>query len=214
MTRLLSVLWALTLPLLSGASTGAAPADATAYVDATVAAWSGGNPVYVSPDSGALDEADADALRDRITGWREDVFVAVLPASAVRQGDGADVDEASALLDQLYDGMGRIDGIYVVNFSGAGTYGAGYGDAPGAIDVGRIVAGQVEGHTLGQVDQVLDGTLDELGAPESGGVSTLWVVVALLAGSTATKTSSRHPVMRSRSASASVSSRAPLSGLT
>jgi hypothetical protein len=185
-TRLLSVLWALAVPLLvgagTGAGTGAAPADDATYVDATVAAWSVGNPVYVSPDSGALADADADALRDRITGWRDDVFVAVLPASAVRQGAGADVDEASALLDELYDGLGRLDGIYVVNFSGAGTYAAGYGDAAGARDVGRIVAGQVGEHTLGQVDQILDGTLDELGAPEDGGVSTVWVLVALLAG--------------------------------
>ena len=118
-------------------------------------------------------------LRDRITGWREDVFVAVLPAAAIRAGGGDDADEASALLDGLYDAMGRLDGIYVVNLSGAGTYAAGYGDASGAIDVGRVVAGQVRDHTLGQVDQVLDGTIDELGAPDGGGMSWGWVVVAL-----------------------------------
>ena len=154
-------------PRRGPAATASAGPDEAAYVDATVAAWQGGDPVYVSPDSGALGDEDADALRDRITGWRDDVFVAVLPAKAIRQGDGADVDEASALLDELYDGMGRVDGIYVVNLSGAGTYAAGYGDAPGAIEVGRIVADQVEDHTLGQVDQILDGTLDELGAPDA-----------------------------------------------
>ena len=186
MARLLSALWA--LAVLVGVAGGVgvpaayAHSDETTYVDATVAAWTGGDPVYVSPDSGALDDADADSLRDRITGWRDDVFVAVLPATAIRQGDGADVDEASALLDELYDAMGRLDGIYVVNLSGAGTYAAGYGDAPGAIDVGRIVADQVGDHTLGQVDQVLDGTLDELGAPDDGGVSAVWVVGALLVG--------------------------------
>jgi hypothetical protein len=180
-TSLLSAFWALAL-VLAPAAEPAPAADGAAYVEATVAAWQGGDPVYVSPESGALGEADADGLRDRITGWREDVFVAVLPAQAIRQGDGADVDEASALLDELYDGMGRVDGIYVVNLSGAGTYAAGYGDAPGAAQVGRVVAGQVEDHTLGQVDQVLDGTLDELGAPHDGGVSAVWVVLALLAG--------------------------------
>ena len=189
MTRLLSALWALLLVAAPAATASAAPDEAApdeaAYVDATVAAWQGGNPVYVSPDSGALGGDDAEALRDRITGWREDVFLAVLPATAIRQGEGADVDEASALLDALYDGMGRVDGIYVVNFSGAGTYAAGYGDAPGAIDVGRIVAEQVKDHTLGQVDQILDGTLDELGAPDSGGVSAIWVVLALLVGAAA-----------------------------
>ena len=185
MTRLLSALWALALLVAAPAAAASAGPDEAAYVDATVAAWQGGDPVYVSPDSGALGDEDADALRDRITGWRDDVFLAVLPAAAIRQGEGADVDEASALLDALYDGMGRVDGIYVVNFSGAGTYAAGYGDAPGAIEVGRIVAEQVKDHTLGQVDQILDGTLDELGAPDSGGVSAVWVVVALLVGAAA-----------------------------
>ena len=186
MTRLLSALWALALLLVAApAATASAGPDEAAYVDATVAAWQGGDPVYVSPDSGALEDDDADALRDRISGWREDVFLAVLPAAAIRQGEGADVDEASALLDALYDGMGGVDGIYVVNFSGAGTYAAGYGDAPGAVDVGRIVAEQVNDHTLGQVDQILEGTLDELGAPESGGVSAVWLVVALLVGAAA-----------------------------
>jgi hypothetical protein len=184
--RLLSVLWALALLLVPAAAiAGSAGPDETPYVDATVAAWQGGDPVYVSPESGALGDQDADSLRDRITGWRDDVFVAVLPAKVIRQGAGADPDEASALLDELYDGMGRADGIYVVNLSGAGTYAAGYGDAAGAIEVGRIVAAQVKDHTLGQVDQVLDGTLDELGAPDSGGVSVVWVVVALLAGAAA-----------------------------
>ncbi len=131
MTRLLSALWALALLVAAPAAAASAGPDDATYVDATVAAWRGGDPVYVSPDSGALGDEDADALRDRITGWRDDVFVAVLPAAAIRQGDGADVDEASALLDELYDGMGRVDGIYVVNFSGAGTYAAGYGDAAG-----------------------------------------------------------------------------------
>ena len=132
MTRLLSALWALALLVAAPAAAASAGPDDATYVDATVAAWQGGDPVYVSPDSGALGDEDADALRDRITGWRDDVFLAVLPAAAIRQGEGADVDEASALLDALYDGMGRVDGVYVVNFSGAGTYAAGYGDAPGA----------------------------------------------------------------------------------
>jgi hypothetical protein len=173
--RLLSALWALVALV-------APVTDATAYVAETVATWQGGDPVYLSPESGALAADDADALRDRITGWRDDVFLAVLPAAAIRQGEGADVDEASALLDQLHEAMGGVDGIYVVNLSGAGTYAAGYGDAPGAVDVGRIVAREVRDHTLGQVAQVLEGTLDELGAPESGGVSPVWVVVALAVG--------------------------------
>ncbi len=190
MTRLLSVLWALALLLVAGTAVAASPTagvgpDEATYVDATVAAWRGGDPVYVSPESGALGDADADRLRDRITGWRDDVFVAVLPAQAIRQGEGDDADEASGLLDELFDGMGRVDGIYVVNLSGAGTYAAGYGDSPGAAEVGRIMAEQVKDHTLGQVDQILAGTLDDLGAPSGGGVSAVWVVLAVLAGAAA-----------------------------
>ena len=176
MLRLLSAL--LVLVVLAG---GPATAADDGYAEAAVAAWSAGDPVYVSPDSGALSAPEADALRDRITGWRDDVFVAVLPATAIRQGSGDDADEASALIDMLYEGMDSRDGIYVVNLSGAGTYAAGYGDAEGAGEVGRIMADQVGSHTLGQVDQILDGTLDELGAP-GGGVSVGWVVVGVLAG--------------------------------
>ena len=181
MLRVLSAFWILPA-MVTVLVAGPAGAVDDGYVDATVAAWSGGDPVYVSPDSGALADAEADALRDRITGWRDDVFVAVLPATAIRQGGDADVAEASALIDDLYDGMGGRDGIYVVNLSGAGTYAAGYGDAAGAGDIGRIVADQVGSHTLGQVDQILDGTLDELGAPDDGGVSVAWVVVGVLLG--------------------------------
>lgn len=179
--RLLLALVALVLAL---SVPGVAHADEQldAEVADAAATWSGGDPVYVSPDSGALSAADADALRDRITGWREDVFVAVLPASAVRQGDGEDVDEASALLDQLYVAAGEQDGVYLLNVSGAGTYAAGYGEAAGTRDVGRIVAEQVRDHTLGQVDQVLEGTLDELGAPGGGGFPWVPVLVALLLG--------------------------------
>jgi hypothetical protein len=153
------------------------------YAAAAVEAWRGGDPVFVSAESGSLTSADAADLRERIEGWRDDVFVAVLPATALRQGDAADPDEASALLDVLYAGLERPDALIVVNFSGAGTYAAGYGDAPGAAELGSVVAEEVGSHTLGQVDQVLDGTLDELGAPSSdGGVSVWWVVVALLVG--------------------------------
>ena len=169
----------------TGPSAEPSAGPAEGYVEATVAAWSGGDPVYVSPDSGALSAEDADALRDRITGWRDDVFVAVLPAAAVRQGAGADVDEASALLDELYARLGRRDGVYVVNLSGAGTYAAGYGAAPGAEDVGAVVADQVREHTLGQVDKILDGTLDELGAPDGGGLPVLPLVAAAVVAAVA-----------------------------
>ena len=192
MVRLLSALWALASVLVGspaaysevGTATDTATHGAT-YAEDAATAWRAGDPVYVSPDSGALSEPDADELRDRITTWRDDVFVAVLPAAAIREDSSADVDEASALLDELHVAMDGRDGIYVVNLSGAGTYAAGYGDAPGAVDVGRIVAKQVRDHTLGQVDEVLNGTLDELGAPGGGGFPLMHVVLGALVAAVA-----------------------------
>ena len=177
--RLLSALWALVAAGRAATRDGA-PSDG--YADAAVAAWSGGDPVYVSPDSGALSADDADELRDRITGWRDDVFVAVLPATAIRQGSGDDADEASALIDDLYDGMGGRDGIYVVNLSGAGTYAAGYGDADGARrrrpDHGR--PGRLAHPGPGRPDPRRHPR--RAGRAGRGGVSVGWVVVGVLAG--------------------------------
>ncbi len=185
--RLLALLWLLAASLLAPASPSYAEGECAAtapgpYAEQAVATWRDGDPVHVSDESGALSADDADELRDRITGWRDDVFVAVLPATAIRQGDQDDAGEASALIDDLYEAMCGEAGIYLVNLSGAGTYAAGYGDAAGAGEVGRIVADEVGSHTLGQVDQVLDGTLDELGAPDDGGVSVGWVLVGVLVG--------------------------------
>jgi len=182
--RLLALLWllgSLLAPAPSYTAGDCAVTDPAPYADEAVATWQGGDPVHVSDESGALSADDADELRDRITGWRDDVFVAVLPASAIRQRGEDDAGEASALIDDLFEARCGEAAIYLVNFSGAGTYAAGYGDAEGAGEVGRIMAEQVGSHTLGQVDQILDGTLDELGAP-GGGVSVAWVVVGVLAG--------------------------------
>lgn len=177
MTRRLLVLCAL-LAALALAVGG--PAAATEAEDAA-ATWSAGDPVYISPESGALSAEDAEHLRERISGWRDDVFVAVLPAASIRAGEGDDLDQASALIDDLYFAMGERDGIYLVSFSGAGTYASGYGEVAGAQEVGRIMAGQVGEHTKGQLAEILDGTLDQLGAP-GGGTPVLPVVLALVAG--------------------------------
>ena len=138
-----------------------------------MAAWQGGDPVYVSPESGALGDEDANGCGTgspagaTTSSWR--CSCGGDPGRGSRRGRGLGAARRAVRRH------GRVDGIYVVNFSGAGTYAAGYGDAPGAFEVGRIVAEQVQDHTLGQVDQILDGTLDELGAPDGGGVSALWV---------------------------------------
>lgn len=155
--RLLVVLLLLALAPTLPARAGA-PTD---YVTEVALALADG-PVHLSDDSGALTGAQADALEERIDGWRDDVYVAVVPAAALSAMPGAsDPAQAMAFVDAVADQVAR-DGVYVVSFSGAGTYGAAYGtDDP----VGGIVAEEVDAHTLGQVEAILNGVLDGLGAP-------------------------------------------------
>lgn len=157
-----------------------AGARAESYVDVTVASWRA-DPVFTHDEAGALADDDADALRERIDGWRDDVYVAVLPAAALQEAPGADQPaQARAFLAQLADRLDR-DGVYVVAFGGVGVYGA----AVGTDDrVGPIVAEQVSEHTIGQLDQTLNGILDELGAPggESSGSGGRGPLVATAVG--------------------------------
>jgi hypothetical protein len=175
--RLLAGL-ALLAAVLPGVPAGATadPDAGSSYVARTVAGWAEG-PVWVSPDSGALSAEQADRLATRIEAWRDDVHVAVLPALALTRSAGGpggtggpagtggdDFDRALAFVSRLHARLGE-DGIYLVSFSGAGTYGGGWGtDLP----VGEAVAHQVDAHTLDQVDAILTGVVDELQAAEAG----------------------------------------------
>ncbi|MET1059360.1 MAG: hypothetical protein ABWX84_07170 [Nocardioides sp.] len=172
-SRLVAAL-AVLATLLGIPSTASAAPAADDYLDTVVAAWRD-DPVYVSPDTGALGAEDADRLRERIDGWRDDVHIAVLPALALREvpGGGSEPDRARMHLEQLAGAYGS-DGVYVVAFGGIGTYGAAIGTAD---DVGQIVADQVADHTLGQLDQTLDGILDDLGAPEAEGDGFPWLLL-------------------------------------
>ncbi|KRF20949.1 hypothetical protein ASG90_00570 [Nocardioides sp. Soil797] len=156
----------------------AAPVAADDYVTTVADAWAE-SPVHVSPHAGALAKEDAEQLRERIEGWRDDVHIAVLPAVALSSSPGhSDPERARAFIEAVAATFGR-DGVYIVAFGGVGTYGA----AVGTDDrVGPILAQQVEEHTLGQLDQTLNGTLDELGAPEKegdGGLRWGWIVLVV-----------------------------------
>lgn len=158
-----------------------ASARAESYVDVTVTAWQAG-PVFTHHEAGALADDDADALRERIDGWRDDVYVAVLPAAALAEAPGPDQPaQARAFLARLADRLDR-DGVYVVAFGGIGVYGA----AVGTDDrVGPIVAEQVSEHTIGQLDQTLNGILDDLGAPGGEGGNGPLVATAVGVGALA-----------------------------
>lgn len=158
MFRALALLVALLLP--TGAVAAREPDPP--YAAETVAAWAEG-PVHLSPDSGALTRQQAVMLATRIRGWRDDVYVAVVPAAALGGDHGPEA--ALRFLDAVQRGLGQ-PGVYIVSFSGAATYGSAYGVAD---RVGSIVAEQVAAHTRGQQFEILDGTLDELGAPPPKG---------------------------------------------
>ncbi|GAB2888287.1 hypothetical protein [Nocardioides pacificus] len=177
MTRRLLVV--LLLLLLTPAFPAAAATD---YVAEAAAALADG-PVHLSDDSGAITPAQVDVLEERIDGWRDDVYVVVVPAAALSaMPGGSDPAQAMAFVDGVADEVGR-DGVYVVSFSGAGTYGAAYGTDD---RVGPIVAEEVDEHTLGQVDQILHGVLDGLGAPGGeGGFPWGWVLVVVILGACA-----------------------------
>lgn len=161
----LLLLAALMLPpaLVLGRAYGA---ENDSYLDATVAGWRS-DPVYLSPESGALSSAEAAALGDRIDGWRDDVHVAVLPAVAL--GGDHSAEAAMAFLDRLADAWHRQGGgagVILVSFSGVGTYAAAYDPVrAGDDEVGAMMAKAVRDHTRGQQYQILDSVLSELGAP-------------------------------------------------
>lgn len=162
---------------LTGLLTGAGPAAADEYVDRAVDVWgrnSAGSQVYLDESAGAITPDQADALNDRLAGWRSDIYIAVLPADALAAQPGSsDPDRAAAYLESVHTALGR-SGVYLVVFGGVGTYGAAFDtdDDDPASDIGPILAEQIGDHTVGQQDQILNGTLDELGAP--GGAGGWW----------------------------------------
>ncbi|MDT0202559.1 hypothetical protein [Nocardioides sp. AE5] len=168
------ILGALALPGTAAASTATSEPDPALLAEISDA-WAQ-DPVYLSSRSGALDPDDANQISDRIDGWRNDVFIAVLPASAFDDLPGAtDPQKAIGFIEALADVHGP-DGIYIVAFGGVGTYGAAIGtDDP----VGPIMADQVAQHTLGQLAETLNGVLDDLGAPDSPDGRSPWPYIRI-----------------------------------
>lgn len=189
----------LTLPAAAvfvAAATALGPATATATTFETTAraeepasgdfpgavalAWAS-EPVYVDEtQSGIVSAADAERLADRVDGHSPAVYIAVLPAAALSDQPGDDDDARGAAFLDAVDEAGGPDGIYLVVFGGAATYGADYG-----VDssVAEAVGAAVEAHTRSQQVAILDDALTELGvsgAPEdSGGAG--WVLPLVIA---------------------------------
>lgn len=166
------------LSLLLGTGTQVAPAwGATSstqqtYTDTVATAWRE-TQVYVDPSQGSfLPNDEAERLADRVFGHQPRIFVAVVPAVALSSMPGDD-DRVRARAF-LAEATPETDGVYIVVFGGAGTYGTEIGtDLP----VGEILDGAVGRHTRSAPVDLLDDVLTELGVPgepESG--SRGWVV--------------------------------------
>lgn len=117
--RLLAVLLLVT-------STVTGPNDPTPVVEG----WKT-SPVYVDPTQRSLvpDEA-AKELADRVEDHEPAIRIAVVPAEALNDGRRDRQDSARAYVDSAVDKQAA-DGIYLVVFGGAVTWGSAVGvDAP------------------------------------------------------------------------------------
>ncbi|RIQ14543.1 hypothetical protein DY240_24325 [Jiangella rhizosphaerae] len=143
-------------------------------------AWASA-PLYVDDTQSSIVSADdAERLAGRVDGHSPAVHIAVVPATALSDMPGGDDDaRGAAFLDAVHEAGGP-DGVYLVVFGGAATYGAAYDvDAP----VAEAVETAVGRHTRSQQVAILDDALTELGvsgAPEeSGGAG--WVLPLVIA---------------------------------
>ncbi|PZF81854.1 hypothetical protein [Jiangella anatolica] len=143
-------------------------------------AWAS-TPVYVDETQRSIvPPADAERLADRVDGHSPATYIAVVPATALSDQPGDDNDaRGAAFLDAVAEAGGP-DGVYLVVFGGAATYGSSNGvSAP----VTEALATAVERNTRSQQVAILDDALTELGvsgAPEdSGGAG--WVLPLVIA---------------------------------
>lgn len=157
-----------------------AEATAAGFPADVATAWETA-PVYVDETQDGLVPAEDEArLTDRVEGHSPATYLAVLPATALSDQPG-DTNEAraTAFLDAVADA--GPDGVYLVVFGGAGTYGAAYGvDA----DVAHAVQTAVDQHTRSQQVAILDDALTGLGVPgapeEPGGTGWVLPIVIVL----------------------------------
>ncbi|WP_157979751.1 hypothetical protein [Kribbella monticola] len=164
---LLAVSWAAPLP--ASAARSATPSD-------VVEGWKN-SPVYVDPSQRSLvPEQDSQRLAARVDGHTPAIRIAVVPAAALATGDR---DQAArAFVDQVVD-LQQADGIYLVVFGGAVTWGSAVGvDTP----IARILTDELSKHSRSDPVGTLDGVLDQLDVPSSsqGAPGWLWPVGIVL----------------------------------
>lgn len=171
-----------TVPAAAGVpeAAGAEEPAAGDYPGEVAMAWASA-PVYIDETQSSIVPADdAERLTDRVDGRSPATYIAVVPATALSDQPGGDDDARGAAFLDAVDAAGGPDGVYLVVFGGAATYGAAFGvDAP----VREAVEAAVERHTRSQQVAILDDALTELGLPgapeDSGGIG--WMLPLLIA---------------------------------
>jgi len=160
------------LLLLTSTVTG--PNDPTPVIEG----WKT-SPVYVDSTQRSLvaDEA-AEKLADRVKDHEPAIRIAVVPAEALNDGRRDRRDSAKAYVDSAVDKQAA-DGIYLVVFGGAVTWGSAVGvDAP----IADILTDELGKHSRSDAVGTLNGVLDQLDVPKasSGPPVWLWIVAILL----------------------------------
>ncbi|MFI5690277.1 hypothetical protein ACIA58_00435 [Kribbella sp. NPDC051586] len=160
------------------ASTLTGSSDPAAVVDG----WKT-SPVYVDPTQRSLvSDKDAAELAERVNGHDPAIRIAVVPAAVLKAGDQSAA--AHTYVDQVVDRQ-QADGIYLVVFGGAISWGSAVGvDTP----IADILTDELGKHSRSDPVGTLNGVLDQLDVPKasSRGPGWLWplliVVVLLIAG--------------------------------
>ncbi|WP_432881865.1 hypothetical protein ACQPYH_38225 [Kribbella sp. CA-245084] len=154
------------------ASTLTGSSDPAAVVDG----WKT-SPVYVDPAQRSLvPDKDAAELAERVNGHDPAIRIAVVPAAVLGPGDQSAA--AHTYVDQLVDRQ-QADGIYLVVFGGAISWGSAVGvDTP----IAEILTDELGKHSRSDPVGTLNGVLDQLDVPKksSSGSTWLWALPAAL----------------------------------
>jgi hypothetical protein len=139
------------------------------------------SPVYVEPTQKALvSEKDAAELAERVRGHDPAIHIAVVPAAVLNDGSGDNSVAAHKYVDAVVD-LQKADGIYLIVFGGAITWGSAVGvDTP----IADILTDELGKHSRSDPVGTLNGVLDQLGVQEAphGKPGWLWpLLIALVA---------------------------------
>lgn len=160
------------------ASTLTGSTDPAAVVDG----WKT-SPVYVDPTQKALvPDKDAAELAERVSGHDPAIHIAVVPAAVLNDGSTDNSTDNSTAAHKYVDAVvdrQKADGIYLVVFGGAITWGSAVGvDTP----IADILTDELGKHSRSDPVGTLNGVLDQLGVQKAPHRKPgwLWPLLAVL----------------------------------